>query len=149
MKTSLVRAAAAIALAFCFLAGSWAGAEPVRKNGMSVHAIPQRVAEQDTTHKVHWGYLVSLPGDMRSPLKHPAFQTAESLVDYWRQQPRTVQENGIWVVFTHPTAYNDGEKAEWMRLKKICLDEKIPLFVTRARNLPNGWHPVTDAEGFL
>ena len=52
---------------------------------------------------------------------------------------RAVQQNGIWVVVTHPDAYSEPEKALLEALKALCRKEKIPLFIARAAQLPHGW----------
>jgi hypothetical protein len=69
----------------------------------------------------------------------PVFQSAADLLSYFRKQDAAVQENGIWIVVTHPDAYSETEKALVEDVKSMCRREKIPLFICRAMNLPNGW----------
>ena len=50
-----------------------------------------------------------------------------------------VQANGAWIVVTNPAAYSDDEKQFLEDIKAVCRTEKIPLFICRGAELPNGW----------
>ena len=56
-----------------------------------------------------------------------------------RAQTEEVQANGAWIVVTNPDAYSDDEKQFLEEIKAVCRKEKIPLFISRAAELPNGW----------
>jgi hypothetical protein len=42
-------------------------------------------------------------------------------------------------VVTDPDAYSDAEKQFLQNVKALCRQEKFPLFISRAIELPNGW----------
>jgi hypothetical protein len=111
-----------------------AAAEPSRQGGLSVHMLPDHVAALDHTHG---GFTVtdpvsSQPGD--------TFAEPKELLDYFQHLPATVQQNGIWVVPTHPTAYSESERAKLKTLVTLCAEKKILVFTCRASGLPGGWN---------
>lgn len=110
-----------------------------REEGMSIHVIPKRVAEIDKTKQVQWGFMVSQSHELQHPLKRPVFNQPEELIKYFRTLPNKAQENGIWMIITHPDAYSEEEKTAMQCLKEICIKDKIPLFICRGYKLPNGW----------
>jgi hypothetical protein len=99
-----------------------------RSQGISLHMLPKRVAEIGGSQ---WGFTVDG--------KQSVLQTAEEVLNYFRQQKINVQQNGIWIVTTSPDAYSNEELKVLEEVKSMCWKEKIPLFVCRASQLPNGW----------
>ena len=49
------------------------------------------------------------------------------------------QASGVWIVVTDPDAYLDAEKALLEDVKVMCRKQKVILFISRAKDLPNGW----------
>lgn len=90
--------------------------------------LPKKVAE---IGRSPWGFTVDG--------KQKVLQNAEDVLNYFRQQKVSVQQNGIWIVTTSPDAYSDEELKVLEEVKSMCREEKIPLFVCRASQLPNGW----------
>ena len=108
-------------------------AKPSREAGLSTHLQPERIGralgqtggfEVRPQHAVKERMLVTTPG---------------SLMELLRTQPPEVQANGIWVVTTHPAAYEESELKKLDALAELCKSAKVPLFVARASELPNGW----------
>jgi hypothetical protein len=118
-------------------------AEPKRENGLSVFMFPKRAADLDATKTVKWGFVVSERDDHSRPVDRPTFKTAEDLLAFYRSRPSRVQQNGLWVVVTHPDAYSPEEKVILEHLKSLCVEQAVPLFVSRAAELPNGWKRVS------
>jgi hypothetical protein len=106
-----------------------------RWKGISIHMLPKRVADLGGDP---WGFRVSLVGTRRV-VSPPVIQTAAELLAFFRAQEPSVQENGIWIVVTHPDAYSDSEKALLESVKNMSRNEHVPLFVCRAMYLPDGW----------
>lgn len=106
-----------------------------RWKGISMHMLPKRVADLGGDP---WGFRVSLIGTKRvaSP---PVIQTAADLLAFYREQEPSVQENGIWIVVTHPDAYSQSEKDVLESVKEMSRKERVPLFICRASQLPDGW----------
>lgn len=119
-----------------------AAEELKREEGLSVHVMPKRVAELDKTKQVKWGFMISQSYKLQPPLERPIFTKPEELIKYFRTLPKKVQENGIWVVTTHPDAYSEEENVSMRRLKEMCVKDGIPLFICRGSELPNGWKRV-------
>ena len=127
-------------VALVFMATSTAFTEELsREEGLSAHVMPRRVAELDKGKNLKWGFIVSQSHDLKPPLQRPTFQTADELLAYYSQQPKKIQENGIWVILTHPDSYSDEEKENVEKLKRLCKEKGIPLFICRGMDLPNGW----------
>jgi hypothetical protein len=101
---------------------------PQRSQGISMHMLPKSVADISGTK---WGLTVD-----RSSV---VIQTAQEFQAFYSKQSPAVQENGVWIVTTNPDAYSDEEKSFLEEIKRLCGKEKIPLFVARASELPNGW----------
>ncbi len=117
--------------------------EPRRDDGLSVFMFPKRVADLDATRKAKWGFVLNEPKDHSRPADRPAFQTAEDLLVYYRSLPGSVRQNGLWVLVTHPDAYSVEENAILYQLKSLCAKQEVPLFVSRASELPDGWKRVS------
>lgn len=66
-------------------------------------------------------------------------QSAEEVWEFVHKQDHAVQQNGIWIVVTHPEAYSASEHALLEAVKAMCRQKKIPLFIARAAQLPHGW----------
>ena len=112
-----------------------AGAQE-RSKGVSIHMLPKAVADID--HR-RWGFTVDYSPLLRPEPAAPVLQTAEELQRFVRKQEKGVQENGVWIVTTHPNAYSDAEKQLLESVKALCIEQRIPLFIVRASELPNGW----------
>lgn len=69
----------------------------------------------------------------------PVLKSADEVLAFSRKQDTSVQQNGIWIVVSHPDSYSEGELQLVEDVKALCRAEKIPLFITRAANLPDGW----------
>ena len=124
-----------------FASAAWtqqapAAVTPNRAKGISMHMLPKRVADLGSDQ---WGLVVSHSGDWKPEKKHIVFQTTQQFLDFVRAQTEEVQANGAWIVVTNPDAYSDDEKQFLEEIKAVCREEKIPLFISRAAELPNGW----------
>ncbi len=120
MKTHLVALIVWLAVATCI------AAEPERAKGLSVHMLPDRVAQIDGHSG---GFTVNSQN----------YTDAAQLIAYFRTLPVAMQENGIWVVTTSPSAYSESERAKLKALITLCDDKKIPVFTCRGSDLPKGW----------
>ena len=109
---------------------------PDRTKGISLHMLPKRVADLSTDQ---WGLVVSHAGDWNPPQQPPVFQNTHDFLLFVRAQNQQVQDNGVWIVVTDPDAYSDAEKTLLEDIKALCRKEQIPLFISRAIDLPNGW----------
>jgi hypothetical protein len=109
-----------VTAAICF------GAEPDRAKGLSVHMLPERVAQISGKSG---GFTV----------ESQTYSDATKLVDYFHSLPATTQENGIWVVTTHPSAYSALEREKLRALVALCQQQKIPIFTCHGSELPAGW----------
>jgi hypothetical protein len=118
----------------CFVL--YAATSPERTQGISIHMLPKRVAEIGGRP---WGFTVDYSPRLKAESQQPSIQTVANLLLYVRKQDAVVQENGLWIVTTHPDAYSDAEKALLEEVKSLCRKEKIPLFICRGSELPNGW----------
>jgi hypothetical protein len=110
-----------------------------RSQGVSMHMLPKRVAD---IGRSPWGFTVDNSPRLRPESKRPVLQTVAAVLSYIRKQDVSVQENGLWIVTTDPDAYSEEEKSFLEDVKTMCLREKIPLFICRAAQLPNGWSRV-------
>jgi hypothetical protein len=109
---------------------------PERAKGISIHMLPKRVADLGG---MKWGLTVDYSTVLKPESEKPVLQTAAQLRAFVRKQDKQVQESGVWIVMTHPDAYSDAEKKLLEDIKILCHNEKIPLFISRASELPNGW----------
>ncbi len=113
-----------------------ATAKPERANGISMHMLPKRVADIGGTQ---WGLTVAKDNLSTTESEPPVLQTTEQFLSFVRKQDALVQDNGVWIVVTDPDAYSSSEKTLLEDIKSLCQKEKIPLFICRAKDLPNGW----------
>jgi hypothetical protein len=109
---------------------------PERSKGISLHMLPKRVA--DISGK-KWGFTVDYAKYLKSESEEPVLQTRDELLAFVRKQDKDVQDNGVWIVTTHPDAYSDAENALLEEIKRLAREQHIPLFISRASELPNGW----------
>jgi hypothetical protein len=122
---------------FCLaLCAQFAQAAPERARGISLHMLPKRVADIGGQR---WGFSVDYADYLKLESQQAVLQTPKEFLAFVRKQDIHVQQNGVWIVTSHPDAYSDSEKALLEDIKSLCQREKIPLFVCRASELPNGW----------
>jgi hypothetical protein len=107
-----------------------------RTKGISLHMLPKRVADISGQR---WGFSVDNAVYLKPESQQPVLQTPKEFLAFVRKQDAHVQENGVWIVTSHPDAYSGSEKALLEDIKALCQREKIPLFICRASDLPNGW----------
>ena len=112
---------------------SLVAAEPTREAGLSVHMLPDRVAKISGERG---GFTVT---DPTTKAKGSTYGDPKELLAYVQGLPATIQQNGIWVVTTHPTSYSEPEQAKLKELITLSTDKKIPVFTCRGSELPNGW----------
>jgi hypothetical protein len=111
-------------------------ATPERAKGISLHMLPKRVADISGSK---WGFTVDYAKHLKPEPVEPVLQTTDELVAFVRKQDKAVQDNGVWIVTTHPDAYSDVEKTLLEDIKTVSRQQHIPLFICRAAELPNGW----------
>lgn len=111
--------------------------EPKRENGLSAHWVPKRVASLGKDERVQSGFLASYRSKDGIVRKYCA--TPTDLLLYFKSFPPSFQNNGIWVIMTHPDAYSPEESKMKEELIKLCQKDKIPLFICRGSELPDGW----------
>jgi hypothetical protein len=99
--------------------------------------LPKRVADLDGQKP---GFVVSYADYLQPESNQPVLQSAKEVLAFMRKQNRTVQENGLWIVTTHPDAYSEPENVLLTDVKAMCRREHIPLFIARGSELPDGWH---------
>ena len=98
--------------------------------------LPKRVADLGGRQ---WGLVVSYAEYLKSENSQPVLQSPTDLLAFVRKQAESVQENGVWIVTTHPDAYSEPDNKFLENIKALARSEKIPLFISRAAELPNGW----------
>lgn len=111
-------------------------AEPERDKGISVHALPKRVA--DMTGKP-WGFQVAYAPYLKPEPGQPYLQSVKDLLEYISKQDPSVIENGLWVVTTHPSSYSDKEREFHNSVKSELPKHNIPLYWVRGSELENGF----------
>lgn len=111
-------------------------AEPDRTKGLSVHMLPEQVAQISGTRG---GFTVEAQ----------TYADASELVDYFHSLPAATQENGIWVVTTDPSAYSAPEREKLRALIALCQQQEVPIFTCRfsvpssewkRSEVPSGWN---------
>jgi hypothetical protein len=130
MRLSLITKAFLILLAAPSIAFA---AEPAREAGLSVHMLPDRVAK---ISGAHGGFTVTDPATKQ---RGTTYAEPKELLAYFGGLPASVQQNGIWIVTTHPSSYSENEEATLKALATLCTEKKIPLYTCRASELPKGW----------
>jgi hypothetical protein len=116
--------------------GLVAGNAQQRSEGISVHMLPKRVADLGGRP---WGFTVDYSPHLKTEPYPVTLQTVAETLSFVRKQDAEVQENGLWIVTTSPDAYSADEKRLLEEIKSTCRREKIPLFICRASQLPDGW----------
>jgi hypothetical protein len=102
--------------------------EPDRAKGLSVHMLPDRVAQIDG----HSGGFTA--SDSQTTYAQPS-----ELVAYFHTLPTATQENGLWIVTTHPSAYSAAEREKLRALIALCQQQKIAVSTCRGSELSSGW----------
>ncbi|MEW8682900.1 MAG: hypothetical protein AB2536_13450 [Candidatus Thiodiazotropha endolucinida] len=110
--------------------------EPQREKGISVHALPKRVAEISGQP---WGLQVSYAPYLKPEPGQPYLQSVKDVLVYIEKQEISVVENGLWVVTTHPSAYSEQETKFLEKLKLELPKHNIPLFWARGSELKDGF----------
>jgi len=105
--------------------------EPGRAKGLSVHMLPDRVAQIDGGRG---GFTARDASGTES-----IYTDAKQLVAFFQTLPAATQENGIWVVTTHPSAYSSAEHEKLHALLELCRQKNVPVFTCRGSDLPGGW----------
>jgi len=105
--------------------------EPDRAKGLSVHMLPDRVAQIDGGHG---GFTARDVNGAES-----TYADGKQLVAFFQTLPVPTQENGIWVVTTHPSAYSPAEHEKLPALIELCRQKNVPIFTCRGSELPGGW----------
>ena len=113
-----------------------AESSPERSKGISIHQLPKRVASLSGRKG---GFSVDFSNRLKRESDPPVLQTVEDLMAFVRKQDESVQRNGIWIVTTNPDAYSESELSLLEEVKRVCAKEKVPLFICRGAELPNGW----------
>jgi hypothetical protein len=85
------------------------------------------------------GFTVSPSARLKPKSRQPVLHTVAEALAYVRKQDPGVRANGLWIVVTNPDAYPDDEKTLLENFSSMCRREKIPLFICRASQLPDGW----------
>jgi hypothetical protein len=123
-------------LIFLVISNAAIAVEPKREKGISVHALPKRVAEISGQP---WGLQVTYAPYLKPEPGQPYLQSVEDVLSYIEKQEKYVIENGLWVVTTHPSAYSEQE-TEFLESLKVELPKRnIPLFWARGSELENGF----------
>ena len=131
-----LRRAQWILLSLLLAAASASAATPERAKGISMHLLPKRVADISGGK---WGLTVTRSGDLTMDEASATLQTGAEFRAFVRKQNKAVLDNGVWIVVTNPDAYSKAENALIEEVNAICAEQKLPLFVCRASELPNGW----------
>ncbi len=109
---------------------------PDRAKGISMHMLPKRVADLGGSK---WGLTVRRSEYLTPDAGSTTLQTPEEFLAFVQKQSNSVRENGVWIVTTHPDAYSEPENTFLNEVIALCKKEKIPLFIVRGSQLPNGW----------
>lgn len=104
--------------------------------------LPKRVADLGAKK---WGLVVSYAEYLKPEKVQPVLQSTTEFLAFVRKQDRPVQEHGVWIVTTHPDAYSEPEKKLLEDIKALSRRERIPLFIARGSQLPNGWQRYDNA----
>src|SRR4051794_10662458 len=95
-------------------------AAPERSKGISVHMLPKRVADLGAKK---WGFVISYAEYLKPEREQPVLQSPSEFLTFVRKQDKSVQENGAWIVTTHPDAYSGSEKELLEDVKVLCRRE--------------------------
>jgi hypothetical protein len=114
-------------------------ATPDRSKGISTHMLPKRVADLSGSK---WGLTVTATPYLTSDAGTTTLQTSKEFLAFVQKQSDSAKENGVWIVTTNPEAYSEPEKTFLNEVINVCKQEKIPLFMVRGSQLPDGWRRV-------
>jgi hypothetical protein len=131
-----LRRAAQNVLLCLFVAIAAAATTPERSNGISMHMLPKSVAD---LAGAKWGLTVRSSPQLTMDAKSVTLQTVSEFLEFVQIQKSSVVENGVWIVTTDPDAYTEPEKKFLNEVIAACVKNKIPLFIVRGSQLPNGW----------
>ena len=121
----------------CLLMASFSIAgEPERSKGISVHALPKRVAKISGTP---WGLKVSYAPYLKPEPGQPYLQSIADVLEFINKQEPSVIQNGFWVVTTNPASYSKDELEFQNQIKAVLPKHNIPLFWTRGAELSEGF----------
>ena len=95
--------------------------------------LPDRVAKIGGEHG---GFTVT---DPTTKARGSTYGDPKDLFAYFQHLSAATQQNGIWVVTTHPTSYTDTEQSKLKALITLCTGKSIPIYTCRGSELPNGW----------
>ena len=107
-------------LALCALAS--AGATPELSRGISMHMMPKRAADLGGGK---WGFAVTYAEYLKPETAQPVLQTSQEFLSFAHKQDAPVQENGVWMVITHPDAYSEAETALLEEIKSCAEKRKF------------------------
>lgn len=105
-------------------------AEPSRDAGLSLHMLPDRVAKLSGEKG---GFTVTDPATRQ---RGKTYSSLPDLVSYIEKLPARVKENGVWIVYTHPSSYEESEKIRLTDLIAELKKGNIRTFTCRASELP-------------
>lgn len=98
------------------------------EKGLLVFLHDQQVVEKHPKLALTRGFAFSTPKDSRPLLALPVAQSTDELISVFRKQPKSVQENGIWLNIPHwDISAKDKHLLE--DLKHACHREGIPLLM--------------------
>ena len=110
-----------------------------RERGVSVYLVPENVDKMVEKKSVRRFIIAS----SKNPGIEGAAQTAEDLVGNLLEAYHEELTYGMWLVLTNPNSYSEKDSQEKANLEALARKHKIPLFVCRGMDLPNGWKQVT------
>jgi hypothetical protein len=108
---------------------------PQRQKGVSAYLNPEHIVKQ--VNLKHIQRFIIKGSDGKSVVAYDS--TAEGLIEQIRSQPPEIQNNGLWLVITNPVAYSPNDLKELEKLDELTKKAKIPYFVCRGSELPDGW----------
>ena len=120
-------------LLFLLITSLLVAAEPLRNGGLSVHLLPDRVAKLSGERG---GFTVTDPATRNTG---GTYGDPKAMLAYFRHLPAATQQNGIWIVTTHPSSYSEAEQTRLKALVALCTAQGIPIYTCRGSELPNGW----------
>ncbi|GEM_PF-4396065 len=126
-------------ISFSFLLQVWADIDVQnRERGVSVYLVPENV-EKKVEKKTIQRFIIA---SSKNPGIEGSSQTAEALMANLLKSYRGNLKYGIWLVLTNPISYSEKDDQEKANLEALAHKHKIPLYVCRGMNLPNGWKQV-------
>jgi len=131
-----MRTLSILLLIFFLIAPATYAGEPQRDKGITVHALPKRVADLSGQP---WGLQVTYAPYLKPEPGQPYLQSVEDVLEYVGKQDKSVLENGLWIVTTNPSAYSEQETDFLNKLKIEVPKHNIPLFWARGSELSKGF----------